>query len=89
MELHESREHGGILKAELAALVDDWDVERGGEKGRVKDLTQVFNFSHSGDGGDILFSFIFLLISHLVPRTKGIVKGFLTTPQNADAIKDG
>ena len=35
-------------------------MERGGEKGRVKDLTQVFNFSHAGDGGDIFFIFIFL-----------------------------
>ena len=41
---------GGILKA--AGLVDEWDVEQGGEKGRVRDSTQVFNFGHSVDGGD-------------------------------------
>ena len=52
---------GGILKAELAGLADEWDVERGGEKGRVKDLSQVANYSHSVDGGDIFLIFIFYI----------------------------
>ena len=70
MELHESRERGGILKAELAGLADEWDVEQGGEKGRVKDLTQVFNFSHSGDGGDIFLIFIFLYWGYIFFKLK-------------------